>query len=354
MTDTSEQIEQKGLRALQLVAFLRRHAVLLKRIVAIAFGLTVLVLAVIPLLPDATELSYIVARNALLTEVPEAEGLVGEYYFEDLRIEQLWQLEIRVVNTGNRTLVGQGQIANVLGSGLAAEVPAQFRILRADMYRNDPVASVVLDGEQGLVLSFAQWQSGEVVELVLYVEAILLTTTAEPELTFAERQLVDGRVIRGPTTGDDQLRRTTLLDSSGGASAAAVRVIGSAILGLLAVVSGTTLFLFCKDFSTGASAATEVAEYSNAVSKWLSEHPELDEDIQERLQAATGRLPGRMMLAGLTAIEPTITTEMIDSFPRLSNEPMFSTHRNRIVGVLLAAAFCALFILLAVDLALAV
>jgi len=350
MTDTSEQIERKGFRALQLVAFLRRHAVLL---ISLAIGLIGLVLTVIPLLPDATELSYIVARNALLTEVPEAEGLVGEYYFEDLRIEQLWQLEIRVVNTGNRTLVGQGQIANVLGGGLAAEVPAQFRILRADMYRNDPVASVVLDGEQGLVLSFAQWQSGEVVELVLYVEAVLLTTTAQPELTFAERQLVDGRVIQGPMTGDDQLRRTTLLDSIGGASAAAVRVIGSAILGILAVVSGTILFLGCKDFFTAASAAPEVAEYSDAVSNWLSEHPELDKDIQERLQAAGAR-PGRMMLAGLTVIEPTITTEMIDSFPRLSNEPMFSTHRSRIVAVLLAAAFCALFILLAVDLALAV
>jgi len=350
MPDTSEQIKRKGIRAPQLIAFLRRRGALL---ISLAIGLTGLVLTVISLLPDATELSYIVTRNALLTEVPEAEGLVGEYYFDNLRIEQLWQLEIRVVNTGNRTLVGQGQIANVLGGGLAAEVPAQFRILRADVYRNDPVASVVLDGEHGLVLSFAQWQSSEIVELVLYVEAVSLTTTAEPELTFAERQLVDGRVSRGTTTGDDQLRHTTLLDSIGGASAAAVRVIGSAILGVLAAISGIALFLFCKDFLTAASAAAEVAEYSEAVSKWLSEHPELDKAIQERLQAATDR-PGRIMLAGLIASEPTVTTEMINSFPRLPNEPTFSTHRSRVVGVLFAAAFCALFILLAVDLALAV
>lgn len=347
MTKRADRASEKCLGDLRLLAFLRRRGGLLATVL---IGLTGLILTVLSQLPETTQLSYVVTRVTMLTEQPEAKGLVGEYYFEDMRIELLWQLHVNLINTGNQTLIGQGQIANVLGSGLTAEVPEQYRILRADVYRNDAAVSVAPDGDRELVLSFAQWRSGEAVELVLYVEAALITMAAEPELTFAGRQLVDGRVVRGPTRGDGQLRRATLLDRIGGVSAAAVRVLGSVILGLLAAVSGIVLFLFCKDYFTASRAAGEIAEYSEAVSKWLSEHPELGKDTQERLQAASGRL-GRIILAELITSDPAVTPDLIGSFPRLPNEPTFSTHRSRTVGVLIAAILCALFILLAIDLA---
>ena len=348
--DASDRIVPKCFRALQLIPFLRRRGGLL---VSLLIGLTGLLLTVLSLLPDTTELSYTVTRTTMLTELPEAEGLVGEYYFEDKRIEQLWQLEVSLVNTGNRTLVGQGQIANVLGNGLAAEVPTHFRVLRADVYRNDPGAAVVLDGEQELVLRFTQWRRSEVVELVLYVEAAPIVYGAEPEIVFEARQLVDGEIVRVPARDDKQARRTSLFDRFGNVLGTAVRILGSLVLGLLAFIFGVFLFLVLKDYATASKAGRRITEHREAVADWVSAHPEINEATRERIRAAAYK-PGRLLFSQLILNDPTITSDMIQSFPRHPHEPMFSSHRSRTIGVLCAAILCTLFVMLVVELILSI
>jgi hypothetical protein len=344
-TDSSDQPVAQRLRVMQVIPFFRRHVGLFATML---IGLTGLILTILNLLPETTELSYTVTRTSLLTKQPAAEGLVGEYYFEDKQIEQLWQIEVELENTGDRTLVGQGQIANVLNEGIAAELPASYRVLRAEAYRNDPDVTVLLDGERGLTLSFAQWRSGEVVELALYVETALTSGGSSPEIIFGSRQLVDGEIVRTLVSDATQARSSSLFDRFGGVPGTILRVLGSIVLGVLAFISGVFFVLTLKDYHT-ASTAQSSEEYGAVVVEWLSAHPELDEGTREQIRATAGK-PGKLFSLRMLLDDTALTPDLIETFPRFTRQPMLGSHRARTIAAMCGGVLCTLFVMLAVEL----
>jgi len=329
------------------VQYLRKY---LGKIVTALFMLTGLVLTVIQLLPETTQLSYSTTRLALLTEQPAAEGLTSEYYFEDRQIDTLWELDMVLANTGSKTLVGLGESANILGSGITADIPDGFRLLRVDVRRNDPRLDASIERGNRLLLTFGQWRSGEGVELALFIEEFVVAWGSEPSVSFGPRQLVDGDIIHSPAPSVAAGTKVSLFDHFGTALQKALRITCAIALAPFALLFGLFVGMTANDFRTAARSRRGRAAYEAAMAEWLAAHPGLDAKTVADLQRATRR-PGLLGISQVIMDSSALTPDDIKTIPRLAGEPMFPSHLSRTIAALIGAALCSAFVVVILELA---
>lgn len=329
MDDEDLKAPKNRLRWRETASFVRRRA---GGAFTVLVTVAALILAILALLPETAELSYTITRTSMLTEHPDAEGLVAEYSFEGELVDQLWLVEVSMGNTGTLTLLGEGQIANILGEGLSASVPDHFRVLKASTFRNDPGAVITFESLRAFRLGFSQWRKGEVVEFALFVEATQPVWGTEPELSFPPRQLVDGRIRLIEPEHDAWANRSAFLDRLGRPAAATVRILGALVLAFLAFFVGAFLYLAVKDFKTEAKSHEALDQYKVTVDEWFASHPELDEETCGKLRSVADR-PGRFIRSQLI-LDGSLSPELVSDFPRPPEEPTFSSWRSRTVGIL--------------------
>jgi len=195
-----------------------------------------LVFGILTLTPDHRELTIECLYGEELTIQPEVAGLTGTFQYMDEIVAHLWRIRLRVINTGNRSIVGVGPSCNILYGKLTLQLPDGARFMSVEASENHPGAQLELR-EDYLDISFEQWPSGE--ELVLScLAASDISMQATPFPVPLSRQIIEGK-IRVVTRGGVGQRRLSRLDTFPGSLKAFVRFMGIvALVAIIAVLGG--------------------------------------------------------------------------------------------------------------------
>jgi hypothetical protein len=160
---------------------------LLSLIVAVAVG-------VLQFRPKTRELTCNVLSSTELTSVSQVPGLTSEFVYQQKKVIYLWKLSLNFVNTGNETLVGEGQQSNLLKDSVLFEFPNGTEALNVEVSNSDLPIQVEIRQPNIIALKFSQWRSGEKTNLSIFVTSPNMQgAPLLPRVT--TRDIVDGNVI---------------------------------------------------------------------------------------------------------------------------------------------------------------
>lgn len=131
-----------------------------------------------------------------LTSPKNVPDLVVTSSFRDKSVQRLWKIDLTIVNSGDRTLIGAGPQSNLIGTDISLRFSEWASILSGTIPSDDVNASVDKDAkeENKFHIKFDQWRSKEVLRLSFYVSAPE-DKTQTPTILPGYRSIVDGDIV---------------------------------------------------------------------------------------------------------------------------------------------------------------
>lgn len=140
------------------------------------------------------EINAVITNSENLTNLPTVTGLGAKFTFQDRDVNDLWRTKITITNTGNETIISEGNNKNIIGDEILFTVPTDFEILNLQMDSNDFPCEVKQINAQTFSLKFLQWREKETLAIVLFLEKKTLESR-EPSINTPERILINGDIL---------------------------------------------------------------------------------------------------------------------------------------------------------------
>ncbi|EMY71105.1 hypothetical protein [Leptospira vanthielii] len=132
-------------------------------------------------------------RLTNLTDIKEPE-LAGIYYFNNIKIRHLWKVTVTIINTSDKTIVGEGNQKNIINDNLTFYLPKSYKLLKVEkIYSDLPLTHFFKS--RNFVLEFSQWRKNERIVLSFYVETPTPEIDRRLFLETEKRQLLDGDIV---------------------------------------------------------------------------------------------------------------------------------------------------------------
>jgi len=142
------------------------------------------------------------------------------------KIDNLWNLNISLVNNSSRTIIGYGQSKNIMFNNLTFFVKNDFRIIAKRPIHSDFKHCLSIVGNDTIVLSFKQWRVRERLEYSFYVTADSENT---PDIDIfsqpKERQIIDGDIFFLRKVENRETEKTFITNALGIPTKRAIYVI---------------------------------------------------------------------------------------------------------------------------------
>lgn len=146
--------------------------------------------------PKSRELTAQVLASDELTAVANIRDLTAQYTYMGKEVDHLWKVTVSFINSGDQTIVGEGQQKTLIRDGVLLAFPEGTEILNIEEEAKDFPVTVEKEDTNHFKLKFSQWREGERVTLAFYVSAS--GPIADPLLPMVEtRDIVDGDVLIG-------------------------------------------------------------------------------------------------------------------------------------------------------------
>ena len=108
-----------------------------------------------------------------------------------MTITSLWKIRFYVSNKGNKTIIGQGDRKDLLTNGLPLYLRDSILIL--SIQTNDKNFPVEIKNQKNyLTLEFKQWNPGEYLEVIGYIENFKKT---EPKIFIDDRDIIKSEIV---------------------------------------------------------------------------------------------------------------------------------------------------------------
>lgn len=160
---------------------------LLSLIVAITFG-------IFQFRPKLREITCNVTSSNELTSISQVPNLTSEFTYNQKKVTHLWKLTLVLINTGNETIVGEGQHSLLIKGGIYLGFPENTEILNIEPPDGNLPLTVEIVQPNIFVIKFPQWKQDERANLSIYVASqIEQQTPLLPQVM--SRDIVDGSVL---------------------------------------------------------------------------------------------------------------------------------------------------------------
>ncbi len=208
--------------------------------VSVVVGLLALVVAivgvVIVLPSEKTEVTAQVLASDELTKYSSVAGLRGSFTYADEEVTHLWKLRIQFVNSGDKTIIGTGNQANILDEGLNFVFPDDTRVLRIEEEASTFQSTIVQPKPNHVQIQFSQWRPSEYTIISFYV-ASDEPLDADPLPTIPIiRGIVDGDVLVQDLTEEIPRERISMIDRLPEALITPGKIIGGIYAGLGVII----------------------------------------------------------------------------------------------------------------------
>ncbi len=165
----------------------------LEWIVLITIPITLIVTAIGVFKSEKQGITVEIVRSNELTSVQNVPNLEVQYYYKEQRVDHLWDVSIRIINTGNKTVIGKGLQKTIINDAIFLDFTEGSTILKMDILENDPLISIASVNDNKVKLSFDQWREDEDVLIDLYLRTSI--DTLESMLPhISRRDLINGEV----------------------------------------------------------------------------------------------------------------------------------------------------------------
>jgi len=176
--------------------------------------------------------AQVLACDELTTYHPELEA---KFTYAGEEVMHLWKLKVNFVNSGDKTIVGEGNQANILGEGLNFVFPDGTRVLRVEEETDTFECSIVQTNSNEFQIQFSQWRSGEYMIGSFYV-ASEQPLTVDPCPAVPSRDIIDGDTIVENLTEKGPEERMSLIDRLPTGMSMFGKIMGLVILAIFAIV----------------------------------------------------------------------------------------------------------------------
>jgi hypothetical protein len=136
------------------------------------------------------------------TEEIEPE-LKVEYKYKNQEINNLWKYNIQLENKSKKTIIGIGNLKNLLTDNLTLLINDNYEILDFKKTKSDFSNNIVIK-DSLIMISFEQWRPNEIVQYTFYVKSNLKTPTPIILSKLSFRQIVNGDISFSYQNPDDK------------------------------------------------------------------------------------------------------------------------------------------------------
>jgi len=200
------------------------------------FALVATIVGVVVMLrTEETEVAAQVLSCGELTEYSPIAELKGHFTYTGEDVAHLWKLTVKFINSGDKTIVGEGNQKNIIGEGINFVFPDDTRILNIEEEVNTFQSTITQPEQNQIRIQFSQWRSGEYRIISLYV-ASDEPLDADPLPTAPARDIIDGDILIEDLTERGPLELITMIDRLPRPISLAGKIIGGVSAGLLATI----------------------------------------------------------------------------------------------------------------------
>jgi hypothetical protein len=175
-------------------------------IIALLASLATLISLFTALRSDKRALELQITAADHLTQLPNVDGLNGEFTFKTIPVKDLWRLKIQFINTGDVTLIGEGPSSSLITKTISIRFPSDVNILNASAEANSFYTINKTDSNT-LDIGFSQWRPGEKFETIIFVASDNILE-AFPLPLIPNRPIIDGDInitnLISPTSSGKQ------------------------------------------------------------------------------------------------------------------------------------------------------
>lgn len=165
----------------------------LEWIVVSSIVATLIVTAIGVFKSENQELQIQVTRSNELTSVENIPNLNVQYSYLGQRLDHLWDVGIRIINSGSTTIIGKGLQKTIISDAIYLDFAEGTTILKMDILENDPIISIASVNNNKVKLDFDQWREDEEVLIDLYLKTSVDNMKSMlPHIS--RRDLIDGDV----------------------------------------------------------------------------------------------------------------------------------------------------------------
>lgn len=229
--------------------------------------------------------AQVLACDELTTYHPELEA---EFTYADEEVTHLWKLRVQFVNSGDNTIVGEGNQANIISEGLNFMFPEGTRVLRAEEETDTFEGSIVQTNSNEFQIQFSQWRSGEYIIGSFYVASEQPLAVA-PCPTAPTRDLIDGDIIIEDLTERGPEEQISLIDRLPTGISIFGKIMGGSATGTLALI---LFFILIWAWMDTVKKFTWKKRYLSSFLSYLDKiEPALSKSMKRRYKNAPEKLP---------------------------------------------------------------
>lgn len=187
--------------------------------------------------PKRAEVTVEIRSMEELTPPNKLPDLSATFNYKGQPVDRLWKITLTIVNSGDKTLVGEGTQKTLISDDVALVFPAGSRLLDLIVIRQD-FPAILLQKQNGISLKFTQWRKWEALTVSCFV-----TNSQQndpPTISPEARSIIDGDIIVRDLSNPTINPKKGLWDSIPPPIATPTKAVGS----LSAAIWGGLLFVF--------------------------------------------------------------------------------------------------------------
>ena len=218
--------------------------------------------------------AQVLASEELTLYTSEAE-LSARYTWAGEEVTHLWKLRINFVNSGDKTIVGAGDMRNILNDGLNFVFPSNTQILKIQKEDQNFTNTIVYTEKNQVQIQFPQWRSGEYIIASFYI-ASEEPLDENPFPKVSSRDIIDGDVVVQDISDRKTSEPLFFIDRSPRYLSIAGKIIGW-------ITSLTLSVIFFGLFITGCISGIRLIKMAWWKSNYLKEFTEYLDKIKPPL-----------------------------------------------------------------------
>lgn len=218
---------------------------------------------------ERRELSLQIISLDKLVYVSKLPNLKANFIYNGRKVDDLVSLKFKLVNTGTKTIVGDGQNKDIIKNAINLVIPDYLKILDYKVDEDLIKGGVDIIDKRKISIKFSQWRTSEYLVLTIYL-AGTSRENREPKVYTEDRDIIDGNIVIEDRK-EYQLRNVRYID----------RILGKGVIGILKFI-GFVSILFIFFFP--ATILTFIArDYYDRI-KWFGEYKDKYFEFVDRLK----------------------------------------------------------------------
>lgn len=151
-----------------------------------------------PLKENPIKLNFIVTScdNLTVFNNESEPEIKAQFEYKGNKITKLWKLNVLFKNVSEKTIIGNGQLKNIMFDNLVFFIKDSYQIIDKKMIKSEFNHNLSILGNDTIHLSFGQWRTEEKLEYSFYITTELndkpgIEIFYQPK----DRQIIDGDIL---------------------------------------------------------------------------------------------------------------------------------------------------------------